>query len=76
MPECVVGCRNDLDCGPDFGINWRKLVCEHGICVSPQCPKQLHPEYNAVSIQVWMLVLSIYLRLISKNDFLIRHNLV
>ena len=64
MPECVVGCRNDLDCGPDFGINWRKLVCEHGICVSPQCPKQLHPEYNAVSIQVWMLALSIYLRLL------------
>ena len=48
LPKCVVGCRTDLDCGPEFGINWQKLVCDKGICVTPECPKRLHPEYNAV----------------------------
>ena len=50
LPKCVVGCRTDLDCGPDFGINWHKQVCEKGICVTSECPKHLHPEYNAVII--------------------------
>ena len=50
LPRCVVGCTTDLDCGPDFGINWQKLVCDKGICVTPECPKQLHQEYNAVII--------------------------
>ena len=50
IPKCVVGCATDLDCGPDFGINWHKLVCDKGICVTPECPKQLHQEYNAVII--------------------------
>ena len=45
----MVGCRNNLDCGPEFGINWQKLVCDHGICVPSQCTKHLHPEFNAVS---------------------------
>ena len=48
LPKCVVGCTTDLDCGPDFGINWQKQVCENGICVTPEFPKHLHPEYNAV----------------------------
>ena len=48
LPECIVGCMDDFDCGPDFGINWEKKICEHGMCVSPQCPKQLPSDYNAV----------------------------
>ena len=48
LPKCIVGCRNDFDCGPDFGINWAKKICDHGMCVSPQCPTQLPSDYNAV----------------------------
>ena len=60
LPKCVVGCTTDLDCGPDFGINWQKLVCDKGICVTPECPKHLDPEYNAVIIpykEVFIIIL-------------------
>ena len=57
LPKCIVGCRNDFDCGPEFGINWEKKICEKGVCVAPRCQKQLPPDYNAVSYDTKLIKL-------------------